>query len=136
MSQGYVYFFQDKDTRVKIGQSTDPHRRLLALSRHAGHRLNVIGVMPSDEPLTEEAAIHSAFAEHCIEGEWFNAACVAAIDIYRPRFLARLPESQKLVQIWTSPEFHAACVSRAKSEGRSLANWLRRELTKIAGVAE
>jgi hypothetical protein len=136
MSQGYVYFFQAKNARVKIGQSTDPRRRLLDLSRHAGHRLDVIGVMPSDVPLAEEAAIHSAFAAHHIEGEWFNVACVAAIDTYRPRFLTKLPESQKLIQIWTSPEFHAACAARAKSEGRSLANWFRRELTKISGVSE
>lgn len=36
MSQGYIYFFQAKDTRVKIGKTDDPHRRLRDLKRDAG----------------------------------------------------------------------------------------------------
>jgi len=136
VSQGYVYFFQANDARVKIGRSDDPRRRLRDLSALVGHRLVVIGVMSSDEPVAEEAAIHSAFAAHHIEGEWFNGNVIAKLDVYRPRFLAKPPESQVLVQTWVSPDFHAACTARAKSEGRSLANWFRRELGKITGVEE
>jgi len=138
-SQGYVYFFQDceaLDQRVKIGKSDDPRRRLRDLKRLVKHQLTVIGVMPSDEPLAEETVIHRLCAEHHIEGEWFNAAVLAKIEAYRSRFLEKLPESPALVQVWVSPEAYAACVSRAKSEGRSLANWFRHELHKIAGTEE
>ena len=135
MSQGYVYFFQAADTRVKIGKSEDPRRRLRDLKSLAG-KLTVLGVMPSDEPLAEERSIHRKFAKHHIEGEWFNSTVRAELDVYRSRFLEKLPESQHLVQVWVSPEFHASCAALAKSEGRSLANWLRCQLTKIAGIEE
>jgi hypothetical protein len=135
MSQGYVYFFQASDGRVKIGKSDDPRRRLRDLSSR-GRKLTVLGVMASDEPFAEEAGVHAALVKHHIEGEWFNGNVVAAIDAYRPRFLAELPESQHLIQVWVSPEFHAECVARAKSEGRSLANWLRHELGKLTEIEE
>lgn len=92
--------------------------------------------MPSDEPIVEEVAIHREFAEHCIEGEWFDAAVTTKIDAYRRRFLKRLPETTRLVQLWVSPEFYEVCVALAKKEGRSLANWFRCQLNQIAGVEE
>ena len=42
----------------------------------------------------------------------------------------------KLVQTWVSPELRKALDAKAKSEGRTLANFVRRELGKIAGVVE
>jgi len=42
----------------------------------------------------------------------------------------------KLVQTWVSPELWKALVAKAKSEGRTLANYTRRELGKIVGIAE
>jgi hypothetical protein len=42
----------------------------------------------------------------------------------------------KLVQTWVSPEMWKALVAKAKSEGRTLANFTRRELGKIVGIAE
>ena len=45
-------------------------------------------------------------------------------------------QKHKLVQSWVSPELRAALDSRAKAEGRTLANYVRRELGKIAGIDE
>ncbi len=45
-------------------------------------------------------------------------------------------EGHSLVQTWVSPEMRKAIAARAKSEGRSLANYVRRELGKIVGVVE
>jgi hypothetical protein len=42
----------------------------------------------------------------------------------------------KLVQTWVSPEFWKALNARARSEGRPLANFVRRELGKIIGMNE
>lgn len=137
MRQGYVYFFQDADLRVKIGKSDDPHRRLRDLKRDVGHRLTVIGVMQSAEPLVEEARILRECIEHRIEGEWFTCAVIPKIEIYRSRFIEKLPEpKQLLIQSWVSPELYEALVMRAKKEGRTLANYVRRELGKLAGVDE
>lgn len=136
MSQGYVYFFQAQDTRVKIGKTDDPHRRLRDLKRKAG-RLTVIGVMESAEPLAEEARIHRECAEHCIEGEWFYGAVLTKIEPYRKRFLEKFPKpKQVLIQTWVRPELYDVLVERAKSEGRSLANLVHQELIKILDSAK
>ena len=45
-------------------------------------------------------------------------------------------KTHKLVQIWVSPERKKEIDARAKSEGRTIANWLRREIDKIFGTAE
>jgi len=42
----------------------------------------------------------------------------------------------KLVQTWVSPEMWKALRDLAKSEGRTLANLMRRELGKLVGFAE
>lgn len=44
-------------------------------------------------------------------------------------------ETHRLVQTWVSPELKKALLALAKSEGRSLANYVRHELGKIAGIA-
>jgi hypothetical protein len=45
-------------------------------------------------------------------------------------------KGHKLVQTWVSPEMKKLLDARAKSEGRTIANWMRRELSKILGGAE
>ena len=45
-------------------------------------------------------------------------------------------KTHKLVQTWVSPELRKALDGLAKKEGRTLANYVRRELGKIAGIAE
>jgi len=45
-------------------------------------------------------------------------------------------KTHKLVQVWVSPELRKALDALAKKAGRPLANYVRHELGKIAGVAE
>lgn len=45
-------------------------------------------------------------------------------------------KTHKLVQAWVSPELRKALDAKAKSEGRTLANYVRRELGKLTGVTE
>ena len=45
-------------------------------------------------------------------------------------------KTHKLVQTWVSPELRKALDALAKKEGRTLANYVRRELGKLAGLAE
>lgn len=45
-------------------------------------------------------------------------------------------KTHKLVQTWVSPELWRALSALAKSDGRSLANFMRRKLGEIAGVVE
>lgn len=89
----------------------------------------------SAEPLAEEAAILRECADYCIEGEWFNSTVLSKIEAYRGRFLEKFPApKQVLIQSWVSPELYEALVARAKSEGRALANFVRREIDKLVGA--
>jgi predicted DNA-binding protein len=45
-------------------------------------------------------------------------------------------KSHKLVQTWVSPKMKKALDILAKSEGRTVANFVRRELSKITGIPE
>lgn len=45
-------------------------------------------------------------------------------------------KTHKLAQTWLSPELHKALCALAKKEGRTLANYMRRELGKLVGIAE
>jgi len=45
-------------------------------------------------------------------------------------------KGHKLVQTWVSPEMKKALDARAKSEGRTIANFVRRELGKLVGITE
>jgi hypothetical protein len=49
---------------------------------------------------------------------------------------ARHRKSHKLVQAWVSPKMRELLEALAKSEGRSLANFVRHELGKIAGMLD
>lgn len=45
-------------------------------------------------------------------------------------------KAHKLVQAWVSPKMREALEALAKGEGRSLANFVRHELGKIAGMLD
>ncbi len=45
-------------------------------------------------------------------------------------------KTHKLLQTWVSPEMWKAAVAKAKSEKRTIANWMRCELGKLLGVDE
>jgi predicted DNA-binding protein len=45
-------------------------------------------------------------------------------------------KTHSLVQTWVSPELRKALDALAKKEGRTLANFVRYQLGKIAGIAE
>ena len=57
---------------VKIGISTSPETRLVALQTACPYKLSVLCEMPG--AAFEEAAVHSFFAEYRLEGEWFKRA--------------------------------------------------------------
>lgn len=75
---GYIYVIESTcGTRVKIGRSSNPLRRLTALSAGAGGLGRVFhGVQVSDMH-TIERCLHVEFAADRVRGEWF---CVPFLD--------------------------------------------------------
>lgn len=74
--RGWVYFIEAEGTDlVKIGSSADPRRRLYQLQTGSGHRLRLIGAMPTPTPSGTEAFVHRRFRYNRVrpDGEWFTA---------------------------------------------------------------
>jgi hypothetical protein len=59
-----------------------------------------------------------------------NKACALEARVEKHR------KTHKLAQMWVSPDFWKALTARAKSEGRTVANFMRREIGKLIDVAE
>lgn len=69
-ARGYVYFVRVGD-RIKIGYSTRPTRRLLALQTANPGKLEILGTMWATRD--REREIHRQFKRLHVRGEWFMA---------------------------------------------------------------
>lgn len=96
-----IYFIRNTVSgRVKIGVSDNPRGRLSSLQTGTTDPLEIIAEMPGDERY--EQALHTAFGEHRVSGEWFAfegrlAAFVCALPVYErsPRPPARERREQR-----------------------------------------
>ncbi|MFC9581595.1 GIY-YIG nuclease family protein [Streptomyces yangpuensis] len=69
--ESYVYVIGSAgSTRVKIGTSVSPEKRLKELQTGNPDRLEVLWCTPGGREL--EATLHQAFADYRVEGEWFD----------------------------------------------------------------
>lgn len=67
--QGYVYLIRSASGHYKIGHSQNPNGRVAALS--TPFDLELIHVMPSNDPRWGESMLHRHFASKRVRGEWF-----------------------------------------------------------------
>jgi hypothetical protein len=65
-----VYFVEDRGGRVKIGYSSDPLSRIMALQTAHATRLSVIRLIDGGRPT--EKWLHGRFAHLRVKGEWFD----------------------------------------------------------------
>jgi hypothetical protein len=65
-----IYFAARSDGLIKIGTSSDPARRVQALSTGAGESLALVAVV--DGGRARERALHERFADTRVHGEWFS----------------------------------------------------------------
>lgn len=69
-----IYFISSKSPTeskcVKIGTSTDPVKRLNELQTGNPYKLKLLGVLPGS--FMTEKALHEAFSDYKLEGEWFK----------------------------------------------------------------
>ena len=79
---GYIYVIESTcGTRIKIGRSSNPLRRLTALSAGAGGAGRVFhGVQVSDMH-TIERCLHVEFAADRVRGEWFQTPFLDALRV-------------------------------------------------------
>lgn len=67
-----VYFIRSEDGGpVKIGSSTDVHRRMRSIQTSCPHRLKVIAIIPNCGR-RKERELHRKFSEDRMSGEWFE----------------------------------------------------------------
>ncbi|MBV2183782.1 MAG: GIY-YIG nuclease family protein [Rhizobium sp.] len=69
-ADGYVYFLWS-NSRIKIGFSSDPFKRLRALKVGLSTMPERICVVKGS--LAAEGKLHRRFARYCCHGEWFDA---------------------------------------------------------------
>lgn len=62
---------------VKIGHARNPERRMAGFQTGHYERLSLLRTWPGGQP--EEAALHRAFSEYRLNGEWFRF-CPAMLD--------------------------------------------------------
>lgn len=68
----HVYFIQSvRGGPVKIGTARDPESRLLSLQTAHPYPLRIIGLIPHGGVRTERL-LHRRFADHRMNGEWFE----------------------------------------------------------------
>lgn len=84
-----VYFVQSGDGMVKIGYARSPMTRLANLRASNALRVEMLVYAPGDS--VAEERLHSAFAEHRRNGEWFSPA---------PALLAYIEELKAAVDWW------------------------------------
>lgn len=64
---------------IKIGVSNDIYKRTKGLWNEYEHKEAIVhGYIETDEPYIMEASLHKRFAEHNVEGEWFETAPILA----------------------------------------------------------
>lgn len=67
----FVYLIHSKENNtVKIGNSSDPKKRLKQLQTGNNNTLTLIGLIKGDQSL--ERSIHKMFGDKRIKGEWFT----------------------------------------------------------------
>ncbi len=65
----YVYFIQAVDGGlIKIGKSEDPINRLATIQMYSPVKLQILAATPH----LKEKAMHKAFADERVHGEWFK----------------------------------------------------------------
>lgn len=68
--RGLVYFIEDGIDAIKIGYSTDIHRRLTDLKTGSDRHLSLVDYAIGDRSIERE--LHRLLASERIRGEWFK----------------------------------------------------------------
>jgi hypothetical protein len=66
---GFVYVVE-AEARVKIGWTTDPHRRIPLLERQIGEEVYTWALLPGTR--ADERAAHHRWRRLALGGEWFR----------------------------------------------------------------
>lgn len=87
-----LYLIEDGESRVKIGLSVDPTRRLSELQTSNPSQLKLLATSRVSDPYTAEARLHEEYREHQISGEWFGLS-----EEERSELVKRLNEIDGLI---------------------------------------
>ena len=69
----FVYLIWQVGTNhFKIGYSKNPKTRLSELQIGSPHQLELLTVMPTDNPEGDEARLHRKYSDNYVRGEWFE----------------------------------------------------------------
>lgn len=110
-SMGYVYVVTTHDGQYsKVGQSTNPEKRLEQLQVASPHALRLEAKVETDSPNAVERAVHQELEDDGENGEWFNTDrdIVALVKEKANLPKRELPSvTSGRVNIKVAPEVHA-----------------------------
>lgn len=93
----YVYFVRAVTLGlIKIGRATDPEQRFSGLQTGSPDKLELLGVVRSDDAEQLEGHLHARFSEARRHGEWFEPAPALLAYVEEHAFTWR-EETQRLI---------------------------------------
>ena len=78
-----VYVMQDADSRIKIGKSVEPEKRLKSIQTGQGRKVSLIREYRypnEDTAFTVESSLHRRLSRFRLMGEWFSPEALPRLD--------------------------------------------------------
>ena len=78
-----VYVMQDADSRIKIGKSVEPAKRLKSIQTGQGRKVSLIREYQfpnEDAAFTVESSLHRRLSRFRLMGEWFSPEALPRLD--------------------------------------------------------
>lgn len=118
---------------VKVGYSSDPHRRAKGISHAIGYGVSVVAFerVPCGTGYKAEKAAHAMLAAHRVFGEWFDVPADVAIDTIRQAAEAFYDKGVNLPM----SIYCGRMRPRMMAMGRALAGMSQGDLADAAGVS-
>ena len=78
-----VYVMQDADSRIKVGISVDPEKRLKTIQTGQGRKVSLIREYPYPDERSAfavESSLHRRLSRFRMMGEWFSPEALSRLD--------------------------------------------------------
>lgn len=125
-----IYFFQKQNGHIKIGMSKDPKARITSVGYKIKEILQCVYTYKSKTiPASRiESLIHSILEPYALGGEWFDITIEQGKEAVSLAVKHIKKVGHEKIPVWVrvSEELHLACIERAKLEGITVTEFIRR----------
>ncbi|WP_352970943.1 GIY-YIG nuclease family protein [Mesorhizobium sp. M1334] len=102
-TKSFIYIATAEHGGLKVGYSTNPVRRLVAINRRRHIGAKIAHVVETDHPQQCEFLAHRALKTYRLDGEWFSCPLAVAIEAVESASRAVLiPDTRVPVRVFRS----------------------------------